>query len=83
MLEEGNIYIVKLFNGSVWLFEKSIYEVYSDKRTSYSRAFCLKDMYKSKDEGFVCRNNAIVWIKPANDNHIAIWNRVFNDNIEL
>ena len=32
MLEEGKIYLVKLFSGSVWLFEKSIYEVYSDKK---------------------------------------------------
>lgn len=83
MLEEGNIYIVKLFNGSVWLFEKSIYEVYSDKRTSCSRAFCLTSMYKSVREGFVCYNDEIEWIKPANENYIAIWNREFDDNIEL
>ena len=83
MLEEGKIYIVKVDSGNVWLFKKNRYAVYPDEKTGHSRALCLEDMYKSKDEGFVCRNNAIVWIKPADENHIAIWNRVFNDNIEL
>lgn len=83
MLEEGKIYLVKLLSGSVWPFEKSIYEVYSDKKTSCSRTFCLTNMYKSVSEGFVCYNNEIEWIKHANENYIAVWNREFDDNITL
>jgi hypothetical protein len=81
MLEEGKIYIVKVDSGNVWLFKKSIYSVYPDEKTGHSRALCLKDTYTSVEEGFVCYNREIKWIKPANENHIAIWNRVFNDNI--
>ena len=83
MLEEGKIYIVKVDSDNVWLFKKIRYAVYPDEKTGHSRALCLKDMYKSEEEGFVCHNNEIVWIKKANENYIAIWNRVFNDNIEL
>ena len=83
MLEEGKIYIVKVNSGNVWLFKKSRYSVYPDEKTGHSRALCLKDRYTSVEEGFVCYNSEIKWIKPANENHIAIWNREFNDNIEL
>lgn len=82
MLEEGKIYIVKVSIGRVWLFKKH-YGLHSDRITGCYCAVCLEDMYTTHDEGYVCSDGAIVWIKPANENYIAIWNRSFNDNIEL
>ena len=82
MLEEGKIYIVKVSSGNVWLLKKH-YGLYSDRIAGCNCAVCLEDMYTTHCECYVCRDSEIVWIKPANENYIAIWNRVFNDNIEL
>lgn len=82
MLEEGKIYLLKTTRGSVWLFKKYL-GFFSDKISGCSCALCLDDMYKSIEAGYVCRDNEIACIKKANENYIAIWNRVFNDNIEL
>ena len=76
MLEEGKIYIVKVDSGNVWLFKKYRGMLHADKQAGCSHALCL-------EEGYICRDSEIVWIKPANENYLAIWNRVFNDNIEL
>ena len=78
MLEEGKIYLVKVNSGNVWLFRKYRGMLYADKRTSCFHALCLTDMYRSEEEGYVCNDWEIVWVKPANENHIAIWNREFN-----
>lgn len=83
MLEEGKIYMVKVDSGNVWLFKKSIFEVYPNKKTGCSCALCLEDMYKSHGNGYVCYDSEIVYLKNANENYIAIWNREFNDNITL
>lgn len=83
MLDEGKIYIVKVNSDNVWLFKKYRGVLHADKRTGCSLALCLEDMDKYIEEGYICRDNEIVWIKPANENHIAIWNREFNDNVEL
>lgn len=83
MLEEGKIYIVKVNSGNVWLFKKFRFAVYPDEKTGCSGALCLKDMYKNGSEGYVCLNDEIEWVKPANENYLAIWNRTFNDNVEL
>ena len=82
MLEEGKIYLVKITRGSVWLFKKYM-GFFSDKISGCICALCLDDMYKAIEEGYVCRDGEIAWIKPANENYIAIWNRAFNDNVEL
>ena len=82
MLEEGKIYLLKTARGSVWLFKKYL-GFFSDKISGCSHALCLDDMYKAIEAGYVCRDSEIVWIKQANENYIAIWNRVFNDNIAL
>lgn len=73
MLKDGKIYIVKVSSGSVWLFKKYRGR-FSDKITGCSKAVCLGDMYSNSEIGY---------IKDANENYLAIWNRVFNDNIEL
>ena len=83
MLEEGKIYIVKVNSGNVWLFKKYRGVLHADKRTGCSHALCLEVMYKAIEEGYVCSDSEIKWLKPANENYIAIWNRVFNDNIAL
>ena len=83
MLEEGKIYLVKVSaSNSCWLFKKYRGR-FSDKITGCSKAVCLGDMYMCHEGGYVCSNSEIVYIKDANENYLAIWNRVFNDNIEL
>ena len=82
MLEEGKIYLVKVNSGNLWLFKKYLGR-FSNKITGCNRALCLDDMYKSNEGGYVCFDGDIMYIKKANENYIAIWNRVFNDNIEL
>ncbi len=83
MLEEGKIYIVKVNSGNVWLFKKYRGMLHNDKQTGCSHALCIEDMGKYTEEGYVCRDSEIVWLKLANENYIAIWNREFNDNVEL
>ena len=83
MLEEGKIYIVKVNSGNVWLFKKYRGMFHGDKQTGYSRSLCLEYMARQMEEGYICRDSEIEWIKTANENYLAIWNRVFNDNIEL
>ena len=82
MLEEDRIYLLKTTHGSVWLFKKyiapHIYEI-----SSCSHAICLDDMYKTYNVCYVCNDNEIAHLKYANENYIAIWNREFNDNIDL
>ena len=83
MLEEGKIYLVKVSaSNSCWLFKKYRGR-FSDKITGCRKAVCLDDMYKTNDECYVCSDSGIKWLKPANENYIAIWNREFNDNVEL
>lgn len=82
MLEEGKIYLVKTTRGSVWLFKKCL-GLFSYKITGCKSALCLDDMYKATEAGYVCRDSEIEYLKNANDNYLAIWNRVFNDNVEL
>ena len=83
MLEEGKIYLVKVNSGNAWLFKKYRGVLHFDKRASCSHALCLEDMNKYIKEGYVCRDSEIEYLKNANENYIAIWNREFNDNIEL
>ena len=83
MLEEGKIYRVKVNSDNEWLFKKYRGALHADKQTGGLNALCLEDMDKYLGEGYICRDNEIVWIKPANENYIAIWNRAFNDNIAL
>lgn len=81
-MKEGKVYLVKITYGSVWLFKKHI-GICSDKITGCNSALCLDDMFKVNHDGYVCRDDEIMLIKPANENYIAIWNRAFNDNVEL
>lgn len=83
VLEDGKVYLVKVNSGNLWLFKKYRGMLHSDKRTGCYHSLCLEDMDKYIEEGYVCRDSEIVWIKPANENYIAIWNRAFNDNVEL
>ena len=83
MLEEGKIYLVKTTRGSFWLFKKYLGRHFRNKITGCSKAVCLDDMYMCHEGGYICSNSEIEYIKDANENYIAMWNRVFNDNIEL
>lgn len=82
MLEEGKIYLVKTTFGDVWLFKKYT-GGFRDKITRCNGALCLDDMFKTNLVGYVCHNSDIEYYKNANENYIAIWNRVFNDNVEI
>jgi hypothetical protein len=80
MLKEGKLYIVKSkFSGCVWLFKKRN----ADHITSHVGSICLNDMFINSVEGYSCEDNDMEYLKPANNNYIAIWNRVFNDNVEM
>ena len=83
MLKEGKIYLVNVNSGNLWLFKKYRGVLHADKQTGCLNALCLEDMDKYPGECYVCRDSEIVWIKPTNENYIAIWNRAFNDNVEL
>ena len=80
MLEEGKLYIVKSrFSRWTWLCKKRN----ADHITSHVGSICLDDMYINSAEGYSCDDNDIEYLKKANENYIAIWNREFNDNVEL
>ena len=66
--------MTKTTRGSVWLFKKYLGR-FIDKINGCNGALCLDDMYKSNDEGYVCYDREIAYIKEANENYIAIWNR--------
>lgn len=83
MLEEGKIYLVKTTRDSVWLFKKYLGTYLRNHITGCSMALCLDDMFKTYHEGYVCNDSEIAYLKNANENYIAIWNREFNDNIEI
>lgn len=83
MLKEGKIYLVKTTRGSVWLFKKYLGTYLRNHITGCNSALCLDDMYKTNDNGYVCNDSQIAYLKNANENYIAIWNREFNDNIDI
>lgn len=82
MLEEGKVYLLKTTRGSVWLFKKYL-GFFSDKISGCSCTLCLDDMYKAIESGYVCPNSEIAYIEIANENYLVIWNREFNDNVEM
>lgn len=82
-LREGSIYLVKTSSNNTWLFKKLSHGRDNGNKTGCSCALCLTDMYKSEEPSYVCHNNEIKYLKEANANHIAIWNREFDDNVEL
>lgn len=81
MLEEGKIYLVKTTSNYRWLFKKEL--TCFDMITSCRMGMCLKSDYYSVDAQYICTDNAIVDICLANENQIAMWNKTFNDNVEL
>lgn len=83
MLKEGKVYLLKTTRGSVWLFKKYLGHYFRNHIAGCNMALCLDDMYKTNNDGYVCRDDEIMLIKPASENYIAIWNRAFNDNVEL
>lgn len=81
MLEEGKIYLVKTTSNNRWLFKKEL--TFFDRITSCRMGMCLKSDYYSTDALYICLDNDIVDICLANENQIAMWNKKFNDNVEL
>ena len=79
MLEIGKLYVVKTNIGNYWLFKKNA----NRWITGCSQALRLNDMDCWYSSTYICDDSQIEWIKPANRNHIVIWNRMFNDNVEM
>lgn len=79
MLEIGKLYVVKTMYGNYWLFKKN------ERRdlTACDSSLCLNDMSTWTSSTRVCDDSQIEWIKRASRNYVSIWNRKFNDNIEL
>lgn len=78
MLEVGKLYIVKTIHYN-WLFKKSSGHYIA----SCYCCVCLDDNSIFEDYGTVCGDADIVWIKPASRNYIVVWNRMFDDNVNL
>lgn len=78
-LEDGRLYIVKTDSNSHWLFRKK------DNLfiTSRYMSICLNDNYIGSGEGYVCEDSQVIDIKHASSNYEAMWNRTFNDNVEM
>lgn len=81
MLENGKIYLVKTTSDNRWLFKKA--STSTDAITSCTMCVCLNSNYRAVDAKLVCVDNDVVNVCLANENQIAMWNRVFNDNIEF
>lgn len=79
MLEVGKLYIVKTRYGYNWLFKKTAGHFITTCRC----CVCLDDNSVFENGGRVCNDDDIAWIKFANRNYIAFWNRTFNDNVEM
>ena len=45
--------------------------------------FYFVEVERWEDGGRICDDSQIEWIKRASRNYVSIWNRKFNDNIEL
>ena len=88
MLEIGKVYYVKVHvcgHEKHWLFKKcaSTRVAAGDRITSCRYCICLDTGYSNINATAICHDASVIEIKPANRNHIAIWNRTFNDNIEM
>lgn len=89
-LEIGKVYYLRVKEDdymttnetSDWLFKKGK-TVIHDTITACSSCICLDDEYIGTICTRVCNDDEILWIKCANANHIAIWNRTFNDNLKI
>ena len=87
-LEIGKVYYVEVDGDGFdhWLFKKDVVSPITSINAIASCRYCmcLDNGYRNNGGASrLCRNTDIKVLKPANLNHIAIWNRVFNDNIEI
>ena len=88
-LEIGKVYYVEVdgFLGMThWLFKKDVTCPRTNIEAITSCRFCMRIDGNHCNYGgasHVCGDAAIKVLKPANPNYIAIWNRTFNDNIEI
>lgn len=78
-LEIGKLYIVKTAYGCHWLFRKTD----NLHVASCTMSICLDENYIGHDCNRVCNDSEVVYIKPSNANYEAMWNRTFNENIEM
>ena len=90
-LEVGKVYYLKVKEDyymttsetSNWLFKKSKPTCNHDKITTCSLCICLDDKYIGTHCGRICNDDEVLLIKRADANHLAIWNRTLNDNVEI
>ena len=90
-LEVGKVYYLKVKEDyyeatsetSVWLFKKSKPTCSNDTITTCSASMCLDEGYIGTHCIRVCNDDEVLLIKRADANHLAIWNRTLNDNVEI
>lgn len=75
----GKVYLVYTTNGRYWLYKKNSQRWKTGCR--YAMRLFGSCVYRNTTR--VCDDDKVVWIKPADRNYIAMWNRTFNDNIEF
>lgn len=93
MLNVNNLEIGKVYYTEVdcdgldhWLFKKDVASPKTNVEaiTSCRYCMCLDNNHRNYGgASHVCDDADIKVLKPANPNYIAIWNRTFNDNIEI
>ena len=87
-LEIGKVYYVDIDCDGLdhWLFKKDVAspKTHVNAITSCRYCMCLDNGYLNNgNASHLCNDMEIKVLKPANLNYIAIWNRTFNDNIEM
>lgn len=88
-LEIGKVYYVVTTNRdhSHWLFKKDVVSPRTncDALTTCRYCMCLDNDYTNRrgDASHLCIDSDIRDLRIANRNYIALWNKTFNDNIEL
>ena len=88
-LEIGKVYYVKTSGCECthWLFKKDVVSPRTNCRaiTSCRYCMCLDNDYINRrgNASHLCIDDDIRDLRIANRNYIVIWNRIFNDNVEL
>lgn len=87
-LEIGKVYYVKIDCDGLdhWLFKKDVASPRTNVEAITSCRYCMCIDGNHCNYGgasHVCNDYEIRDLRIANPNYIAIWNRTFNDNVEM
>lgn len=87
-LEIGKVYYVEVDGDGLdhWLFKKDVadHRTHVNAITSCRYCMCLDISHRNNGgASYLCSDSDIRDLRIANRNYIALWNKTFNDNIEL